>query len=358
MARFVDNEFSDQQQNAAPQFDVNPNADFGEDDLPIAEGEQVQEEVAETKKYSYKPSEKTLEKLNALPKEDLAKEFGIHLDDWTTTNRSTGETVTHKGLISSAREYGVLEDLADGRFTRKPIYVKEKVGHKRDDAHYALVRVLPASADGKYDWSLEERRIEMKYRLDDNGQRMVDKYGKPLLSYERAAISKDTVIKLGTGPNAPELTQDQHDQVRLLGIIEGSIMNDRGQRQVWVANDYDPTVLVAVNTEYIDTALKNRMQGDKGKGVYFQGRERHEFEFDKRAANLWAEGKGAFVKNEKGENKFLRYDPVNGRFGVSVTFDVAIQKDRAREKEIKAAKQQRRENKPAQRPQGPRPGGH
>lgn len=331
-------------QQDAGGFDTNPNENFGED-LPEGMGIPPEESVAESKagKYEYKPSAKTLEKLNAMPKEDLFKEFGISLDDRATVNSSTGEQRVHKGLISSTREYGVLEDLAEGRYTRKPIRVIERLGHKRVAPYYALVKFMPASADGKYDWNLETRKVDLKYKLDENGNRLRDEYGKYVLTYDKKEVRRDQIIQIGNGRNAQDLTPEQHDMVRLLGVIEGVIPNENLVNQVWVANEYDPTVLVAVNSNYILSSLEGRLDPStkKGQGSIWIGKERQNFTFGEREAKLWAQGKGAYVRNEKGENKFVRYDPLKNRFGVSVTLDVALQKDRAREKARKDAMSKR-----------------
>lgn len=98
MARITQKQAS---QPDAGGFDINPNENFG--DLP--EGMEDQAEVAavepRSEKYEYKPSPKTLEKLNAMPKEDLFKEFGISLDDRVTENPTTRESASTRA--SSAR---------------------------------------------------------------------------------------------------------------------------------------------------------------------------------------------------------------------------------------------------------------
>lgn len=330
MSRIQNNENKAAAAAAASGFDENPEVGFDADDLPGDEQLVVNEESEQpqqTARYQYRPSETTLKKLDAMPKKALAEEFGIYLDDYVMTDKKTGKETVKKGLISSVTEYGVLEDLAEGRYTRKPIRIQERIGHKRDTRHYALVKFMPASANGKYDWTVETRPVDMRYKLDKDGNRIKDNFGHYEMTCVQKKLDKNQVVRIGSGDFERDLTPEEHDQVRLLGNIEGAVPNKNLINQVWVANQYDPTILVAVNCNYILASLDRR----EGKGTYLSGGKKHEFTFGSREKNLWASGKGAYVKNEEGKNQFVRYDPLKGRFSVSVTLDIALKKDRERE---------------------------
>lgn len=298
-----------------------------------AEAPEAQKKESARAAGEYRPSDWTIDRINRLPKDEIKKEFGIDLDK----------------LVGSVKRYGVLEDIASGQYTREPIFVTERIGHKRPSTYYALVKIIPPvekTVDGKvvsYDWSVETRPVNLKYKLDEKGNRQYKPNGQPELYREHRQLTKADVIERVPGDPDTRLTPEEQDQVRLLGVIEKDIRSKGSfTPQVWYANEFDRSVLVPVNVDY----MKKRLDAKNGKGIYYEGKEAVEFTFGERERNEFLQGHGAFVKDAKGRDKYIRYNGITERFSPSVTLDKALAAERRAEEREQKVREQMKE-KPA-----------
>lgn len=311
-----------------PRYDVNPNASFGEGDLPAddlpaeEEVEQAAVERSVEKKYTFR--EKTLERIAGLPKEALAK-AGIHFDDYKDVDRKTGKEFTRRGLITRAEQQGGLfakavEHLAWGSWTDVPI----------------PVTVFP---------EVLNREIPTMAFIKLNGKSgMISDFRIQNPNIKKPTVNEETVL------NTKMYYFDDHrqavelsDRDKLALYYQGGVGRLPGSSNAFAIHPGDASILVERSPETTAAMLKSKVDPatEKINGVYYAKGERHTFQFDVSMAKRFASGDDVEVKNELGEYKYLRYNAYTDYFQPTITTKYALDKA---DKYIKAHEERRVDN--------------
>ncbi len=187
-------------------------AQIAENDLPefmdVPEGiDEAAEKAKNGIEKKYEPSARTIEALNKLPKAELKAELGLDIDR----------------LITSQKQYGVLEPLAYGSFTTQPVYIiPRRAEHQKFSrgGFWASIRVGAWSdKNGELKWNYEIHPVKFmkKYVRDEAGELVKKANGeyRTEVVIDRNPISPDEVLNLDGKPLSPE----QMDQIRLTGQL-------------------------------------------------------------------------------------------------------------------------------------------
>jgi len=305
--------------NPAPIDDLPP------DDAVLSPKEVKQNAQAETESYNrrdYAPSKSVVDRLNALPKEEIKKEIGLDIDF----------------LMKNTKKYGVLEALAFNSFT-PPVNVYIGMGHEKRRRELATVRIwnMPAMEGREAKWGYEMHHVGLKYKLDENGQQIL-KNGKPEMAYDRNPIKPGDILSY----DGVELKSDQVDRLRLTGNLgeplPGLGFNNQPTYTVISVDPYNNHELVGVKSTTVAARLE-RMPEYK-----FRDREgaEHVYPLTPRAIGELSLGRGVWLKANPqvaGEKDiFVQYNAATDRLQTATSYEQA----KRREREVKHTEEQSR----------------
>lgn len=277
-----------------PEFDV-------EKETPGEEPEKVQKEQKE-----YKPSDAVVEILNKFPKDEIKKELGLDIDY----------------LIKNVKQRGILENLAYGQFTSRPVRVfprgPEHQKFVRNGGMYASVRIGQwTDKDGNVKWNYEthECKTVEKFVLDKDGNYEKSVNGTPKVTrvFDRNALEPGEVLAF----DGKYLTPDQMDQLRLTGMVCDLITTtDAEHKPVNVMLEVNPLnnhELISKSASVIAERI-GRAPEFKYKGTTYKLSSTQIDNIVKR--------KGAWI-GERGSQIFVQYSAVQNKLVIATNFERA-----------------------------------
>jgi len=287
--------------------------DFPPDDATLSPEETRKNAQAEAEAYGrreYAPSPVVVERLNALPKDEIKKEIGLDIDY----------------LMRSTKRYGLLEALAFGTFT-PPVNVYVGMGHEKRRRELATVRLwnMPAQAGQEARWGYEMHHVGLKYKLDENGQQIF-KNGKPELAYDRNPIKPGDILSY----NGVELKPEQVDRLRLTGNLgeplAGLDFNNKPTYTVLSVDPYNNHELIGVKSSSIAARLAKMPE------YKFRDKDGidHVYPLNERAQGELSLGRGVWLKPENPADKdiFVQYNAASDRLQTATSFEQAKRKER------------------------------
>ncbi len=300
-----------------------PMDDLPGDDAVLSPEETRKNAQAESESYNrreYFPSDTVVNRLNALPKEDIKKEIGLDIDY----------------MMKNTKKYGMLEALAFGTFT-PPVNVYVGMGHEKRRRELATIRIynLPAAPGREAKWGYEMHHVGLKYKVDENGQQIM-KNGKPEMVYDRNPIKPGDIISY----NGVELKPDQVDRLRLTGNLgeplAGLDFSNKPTYTVLSVDPYNNHELVGVKSTTIAARLE-RMPEFK-----FRDKEgnNHAYELDSRTIGELSLGRGVWLKPSTPTDKeiYVQYNAATDRLQTATSYEQAKRKER----EVKHVEEQTR----------------
>lgn len=289
--------------------------DFPADDAKLAP-EQAKAQAAaqaETEAFArreYTPSPAVMERLNALPKDDIKKEIGLDIDF----------------MIRNTKKYGTLEALAFGTFT-PPLTVYIGMPHEKRRRELATVRIwnMPAQQGQEAKWGYEMHHVGLKYKLDENGHQIM-KNGRPEMAYDRNPIKPGDILTY----NGVEMKPEQVDRLRLTGNLGEPLVgldyNNNPINTVISVDPYNNHELIGVKS----TAIKARLE--KMPEYKFRDREGvdHVYKLSDKAIGELSLGRGVWLKPETAGDKdiFVQYSASADRLQTATSFEQAKRKER------------------------------
>lgn len=294
----------------------------------LAQGPAIEPETEETATESksasreYKPSEKTLERLNKMPKEALKERFGIDIDE----------------LIKTEKRHGVLEALAYGDQTPRPIKVRIPIPGTRAIDTLATV-CLKYAFYGKDNEPVifmdNIHPTKLKYDVDENGVIKLDKNGEHKMVYDRNPIKEGDIIRWG----GKELSREQTDRLRLTGHL-GEAVSCKGKDNAPISvllsvDPYNNHELVAVDASYVSKTLKAnpefKLKGPDGDTLTIPLTSRQIGDLAL-GRNVWIGDKG------DGSQCNVQYNAATRRLEKTVDYEYAKRQERAAKEKENLAK--------------------
>lgn len=290
----------------------------------LAQGPAIEPEAEETATESksayreYKPSEKTLEILNKMPKEALKARYGIDIDK----------------LIKTEKRRGLLEALAYGDQTPRPLDIRIHVpgaGVIETPATFCLKYAFYGKDNEPVIFMDNIHKTRLEYDVDENGVIKRDKNGEQKKVYFRNPIKEGTIIKW----NGKELSREQTDRLRLTGHL-GEAVTGPGKKNELIpvllsVDPFNNQELVAVDANYVAKTLtanpEFKLNGPDGDTLTipltaYQIRELA------RGKNVWIGDKG------DGSQCNVQYNAATRKLEKTVDFDYAQRQERdVKEKE-------------------------
>lgn len=323
--RVTINPEAEPQQAAAPQMpdglDLNglgnsagPDlSDFPADDANLSPEQEQQNAQSETESFSrkeYAPSPAVVDRLNALPKDEIKKEIGLDIDF----------------MMKNTKKYGTLEALAFGTFT-PPLTVYVGLGHEKRRKELATVRLwnMPAREGREAGWGYEMHHVGLKYKLDEKGNQIM-KNGKPEMVYDRNPIKPGDILHY----NGKELSSEQVDRLRLTGNLgeplAGLDFNNKPSFTVISVDPYNNHELIGVKASSIAARLEKMPE------YKFRDKEgvEHVYPISERLRGELSLGRGAWLKPQTPGDKdiFVQYSAAEDRIKLATSYEQAKRRER------------------------------
>ena len=301
-----------------PQLDLNNLPEAPE----LQEPEQDMPEFSTgSNKREYSTSAATLDRLNKMPKEALKDRFGIDID----------------ALIKSEKRYGVLEALAYGDQTPRPIHIRIPIPGTHAIDTLATVRLVNSfiGKEGKPVIFMDNiHRVSLKYDVDENGVVKKDNNGQPKMVYDRNPIKEGDIVKWG----GKELSKEQTDALRLTGHL-GEPFPDKTRKgepiQLILSVDpFNNHELVSVDCAYVSKTLKAKPE------FKVKGADGETITFDLTNAQIGdlSLGRGVWVGDKERGNYHVQYNAATRRLEKTPDLKSAQKQERELKEKTREAK--------------------
>lgn len=310
-----------------------------EEDLPeftvVTNEEKEKPQVGEKVVKDYAPSERVLNALEKLPKDDLKSELGLDIDY----------------LIKNTKRYGVLEGLAFGSFTTQPVFINpRRAEHQKfgRGGFFASVRISAwTGEDGQMKWNYEVHPVKMVRRFvrDEKGELIKNNDGSYRSTYEidNNPLQPDEVLSIDGKPLSPE----QMNQLRLTGMLcelHSTIgFNHMPVNELVDVNPLNNHELIRKNADLVAKRL-NRDPHFKFKGVTY--------DLSPRQIDAIVMRKGCWL-GEKTNAVFVQYDCAQEKLVPAVSYDRAV---KAQLEQNKGKQQGEAQEQTQSKSKGPRVG--
>lgn len=313
-------------------MDVEAIAQQMENESEVAEKKPAAGEKRDSGEYKYEPGEKTLERLNAMPKEEIKSETGIDIDN----------------LIATTKRRGVLEALAYGSFTPKPIPIVLKSGHQKKNKMYATVRLwtITDKKSGAIDWGYELHPVKLAKKLDKDGHPVLDENGQIVLTYDRNRLTPGSILEIPGIEGKPlQLSAEQVDRLRLTGNLGEPItstdFNHKPTMTLYSVDPFNEHELIGATVESVTKRLDQEKEFKyKRDGVV------HTVEISDRMKGALALGQSQWAKDEAGNNVCIQYNTASGRLERAQDYKLALREEVSKKQEVannKAVEQSRKQ---------------
>lgn len=276
---------------------------------------------ATVEKAGYSPSPKVLERLNKMPKPEIKEKYGIDIDE----------------LIKTEKRYGVLEALAYGDQTPRPIHIRIPVPGTFAIDTLATVRLKYAfyAENGEAKMFMDNiHRVALKYDVDENGNIIKEASGKPKMVYDRNPIKEGDIIKWG----GKELTKEQTDALRLTGHLGEALpdtLRDGTPTQIILSVDpYNNHELIAVDSSSVSKVLKAKPEF-KIKGA---DGESTTFTLTPRQIGDLSLGRSVWLGDKETGTVCVQYNAATRRLERTTDLKSALRKERELKEQNRAAK--------------------
>lgn len=263
--------------------------------------------------YVYRPSEKTLAKLDSFKFwPEVKRDFGIDIEF----------------LKANVKTYGILEALAYGSWTPTPITLKIRGVQWRpnDGKDKFLVRLFPT----KDSWNIQTYPVTMKYKLDEKGNVVLGADGKPRKEFVHRKLQEGEIIQF----NGRDLSKEDMDHLRYTGTIGHSLLHvsSDGREFNWIVttHPFDEGCLCCMTTDSIKSMLAKHKEvcayKEKEKDKVSGQEKTYTYELSPKAVSEIANGGivEASAKEDPSKRAFLMFDCSTARVRKTVSYEYAL----------------------------------